>query len=169
MKRHFAPFLLNKQYYVYSRQKRKKKNYKKKKIEQNQTTKSTENSCSQVNSIDRLTMIFIEIHTTMEKRRSKEEKWERPNKLVEFFSSLVAFEGWMLKEWTCYAHSHSWTKLKHIKMIAYFYSVLYVVYCVATTMVNIFIAVDSPKRNENTLLCLRFNYTHKLSLRNYID
>lgn len=31
------------------------------------------------------------------------------------------------------------------------------------------VPLSPPKRNENTLLCLRFNYPHKLSLRNYND
>lgn len=70
-------------------------------------------------------------------------------------------------------------KLKHIKMIAYFCfscvtcshslstSVCYTHFAWDSHRTNIFIAVN-PKRNENTLLCLRFNYAHKLSLRNYI-
>lgn len=32
-----------------------------------------------------------------------------------------------------------------------------------------YLSLSTPKRNENTLLCLRFNYAHKLSLRNYND
>ena len=41
--------------------------------------------------------------------------------------------------------------------------------CYNIVVASWYLSLSTPKRNENTLLCLRFNYAHKLSLRNYND